>query len=91
VIKQAKIMGINVGLFRPISLWPFPSDALKKHASKVKAFLSVELSAGQMIEDVRLAVNGEKNCYFYGRTGGHVPTEKEIIDKIKEILEKEDK
>jgi 2-oxoglutarate ferredoxin oxidoreductase subunit alpha len=91
VIKQAKIMGINVGLFRPISLWPFPSDALKKHASKVKAFLSVELSAGQMIEDVRLAVNGEKNCYFYGRTGGHVPTEKEMIDKIKEILEKEDK
>ncbi|MBN2852331.1 MAG: 3-methyl-2-oxobutanoate dehydrogenase subunit VorB [Clostridia bacterium] len=91
VIKDARKMGINVGLFRPISLWPFPYDELGKHASHVKAFLSVELSAGQMIDDVRLSVNGKKNCYFYGRTGGNIPSQKEILDEIVKILEKEDR
>jgi len=91
VIKDAKKIGIEVGLFRPITLWPFPSEALAKHISKVNTFLSVELSAGQMIEDVRLAINGKGECYFYGRMGGNIPTQKEILDEIIKILKKEDK
>ena len=88
VIKDAAADGIKIGLIRPISLWPFPSDAYKKYAASTstKAFLSVEMSAGQMVEDVRLAVNGEKPVYFYGRMGGIIPTQKEILDEIKKIL-----
>ena len=86
VIKIAEKEGIKVGLIRPITLWPFPDQAFKKYADKVKAFLSVELSAGQMVEDVRLAVNGKKPVYFHGRMGGMIPTQKEILEKIKDIL-----
>jgi 2-oxoglutarate ferredoxin oxidoreductase subunit alpha len=80
--------GIKVGLIRPITLWPFPVAAYEKYAETPKAFLSVELSAGQMVEDVRLAVNGKRPVHFYGRTGGMIPTQKEIYEKIKEILNK---
>ena len=76
-------------MIRPITLWPFPSEAFARNAEHTKAFLSVELSAGQMVEDVRLAVNGKKPVYFYGRTGGMIPTENEILKKIKDILEKQ--
>ncbi len=89
VIKEAANAKIKVGLIRPISLWPFPDEAFIRNAEHTKAFLSVELSAGQMVEDVRLAVNGRKPVYFYGRTGGMIPTEKEVLDKIKDILEKQ--
>lgn len=89
VIKNAAKEGIKVGLIRPITLWPFPSEAFARNAEHTKAFLSVELSAGQMVEDVRLAVNGKKPVYFYGRTGGMIPTENEILKKIKDILEKQ--
>lgn len=89
VIKTAAKEGIKVGLIRPITLWPFPSEAYAKNAEHTKAFLSVELSAGQMVEDVSLAVNGKKPVYFHGRTGGMIPTEKEILVKIKDILEKQ--
>jgi len=91
VIKMAAKEGIKVGLIRPITLFPFPTAEFEKYAEIPKAFLSVELSAGQMVEDVRLAVNGKKNVYFYGRMGGMVPTQHEILDKIKEILAKEGK
>jgi 2-oxoglutarate/2-oxoacid ferredoxin oxidoreductase subunit alpha len=86
VIKMAAKEGIKVGLIRPITLWPFPNAAYEKYAETTKAFLSVEMSAGQMVEDVRLSVNGKKPVYFYGRMGGMVPTQQEILDKIKEIL-----
>ena len=86
VIKSAEKEGIKVGLIRPISLWPFPTEAFEKYAETPKAFLSVELSAGQMVEDVRLAVNGKRPVHFYGRMGGMVPSQKEILNKIKEIL-----
>lgn len=86
VIKSAEKEGIKVGLIRPISLWPFPTDAFLQYAETPKAFLSVELSAGQMVEDVRLAVNGKCPVHFYGRMGGMVPSQKEILNKIKEIL-----
>lgn len=87
VIRQAAEMGIKVGMIRPITLWPFPSQIINETASKpgVKAFLDVELNAGQMVEDVRLAVNGQKPVYFHGRMGGNLPTQKEILDKIVEI------
>lgn len=88
VIKMAETEGIKVGLIRPISLWPFPTAAYEQYAETPKAFLSVELSAGQMVEDVRLAVNGKRPVYFHGRMGGMIPSQKEILNKIKEILNK---
>ena len=90
VIVDAEKEGIKVGLIRPITLWPFPEKEILKRASAQdapKAFLSVELSAGQMVEDVRLAVNGVKPVHFYGRTGGMAPTQKEIVEKVKDILD----
>jgi 2-oxoglutarate ferredoxin oxidoreductase subunit alpha len=88
VIKLAEKEGIKVGLIRPITLWPFPTAAFEKYAEVPKAFLTVELSAGQMVEDVRLSVNGKRPVYFHGRMGGMIPTQKEILDKVKEILSK---
>ena len=86
VIRMAENEGIKVGLIRPITLWPFPQETFKKYAEVPKAFLSVEMNAGQMIEDVKLSVNGKRPVYFHGRTGGMIPTQQEILDKIKEIL-----
>lgn len=93
VIRQAKEKGIRVGMIRPITLWPFPSEVISNVASQdnVKAFLDIELNAGQMVEDVRLAVNGKKPVHFYGRMGGNLPTQKEILDRIIEIRQKESK
>ncbi len=88
VIKMAKKEGIKVGLIRPITLWPFPVKEFEKYAEVPKAFLSVELNAGQMVEDVRLSVNGKRPVYFYGRMGGMIPTQQEILDQIKQILNK---
>jgi len=89
VIEDAEKLGIKVGLIRPITVWPFPDETYQEYAKKesVKAFLAVEMSMGQMVDDVRLAVNGVKPVHFYGRTGGVVPTPKEILNKIKMILE----
>ena len=88
VIKMADKEGIKVGLIRPITLYPFPTAAYEKYAETPKAFLSVELSAGQMVEDVRLAVNGKCPVHFYGRTGGVIPSQIEILNEIKRILNK---
>jgi len=87
VIDKAKKEGIKVGLIRPITLWPFPYNAFKEWAQKdhVKAFMSVEMSMGQMVEDVRLGVEGIKPVHFYGRTGGMVPTPDAILDEIRKI------
>ena len=87
VIRQARELGIKVGMVRPITLWPFPTKEIAKVADmpSVKGFLDVELSSGQMIEDVRLAVNGKKPVYFHGRMGGNLPTQKEILDEIVKI------
>lgn len=86
VIRMAEKEGIKVGLIRPVTLWPFPAKAFEKYAETPKAFLTVELNAGQMLEDVRLALNGKKPVYFHGRMGGMLPTQQEILDKIKEIM-----
>ena len=66
--------GVKAGLFRPITLWPYPSKALAKAAAKVEKVLVVELSNGQMVEDVRLALNRKVPVEFYGRVGGNVPS-----------------
>ncbi|HEY8350301.1 MAG TPA: 3-methyl-2-oxobutanoate dehydrogenase subunit VorB [Clostridia bacterium] len=86
VIKTAEKEGIKVGLIRPITLLPFPTAAFEKYAQVPKAFLSVEMSSGQMVEDVRLSVNGKRPVHFLGRMGGMIPTQKEILEKIREIL-----
>jgi pyruvate/2-oxoacid:ferredoxin oxidoreductase alpha subunit len=77
-VQQARAEGLRAGLFRPITLWPYPSAALAEAAKKCKAVLVVELSTGQMVEDVRLAVNGKVPVEFYGRVGGNVPAVEEI-------------
>lgn len=85
VIKEAAKEGIKVGLIRPITLWPFPSEAYAKYAETPKGFLCVEMSTGQMIEDVRLALNGKNTVEFHGRTGGHVPSQKDILEVVRKI------
>jgi len=84
-IHEARKQGIKVGLIRPISLWPFPEQPFIETREQVKAYLTVEMSTGQMIEDVRLAVNGAAPVEFFGRTGGVVPTSEEIFEKIVEV------
>ncbi len=87
VIRQAGSLGIKVGMIRPITLWPFPEKIIAEAAGRdsLKAFLDIELNCGQMVEDVRLAVNGKKPVHFYGRSGGNLPTQKEILDQIRSI------
>lgn len=89
VIRQASGIGIKVGMIRPITLWPFPTEVIAAAAAKseTRAFLDVELNAGQMVEDVRLAVNGNKPVHFYGRMGGNLPGQQEILDRIIKIHE----
>ncbi len=88
VIKEATTFGIKVGLIRPITLWPFPVEAISAAADResVKSFFDLELNAGQMVEDVRLAVNGRKPVHFYGRTGGMIPSQAEVLNKIREVV-----
>lgn len=87
-IKQARDEGIKVGLLRPISLYPFPFEAIAEVAEKVKRILVVEMSGGQMLDDVRLAVEGKVPVDFYGRMGGMVPLPDEVFEQIKELNEK---
>lgn len=85
-IKLAEAEGLKVGLVRPISLWPFPVEAFEKTIDSTKnGFLTVEMSMGQMVDDVRMAVLGRQPVEFYGRTGGMIPTPEEILGKIKEM------
>ena len=79
--------GIKVGLIRPITVWPFPKKPIAEAADKVKAFISVELSMGQMIEDVRLAENCKKPVYLCNRVGGMIPSPEQVIDTVEKIKE----
>jgi 2-oxoisovalerate ferredoxin oxidoreductase alpha subunit len=83
-VDQARKQGIKVGLFRPISLWPFPTTELQATAARAQKILAVELSNGQMVEDVKLAVAGKLPVEFYGRVGGNVPSVEELLAKIEE-------
>ena len=84
-IKDARAKGIKVGIVRPITLWPFPTDALKAAAKNAKAFLTVEMSKGQMVDDVRLAIECSRPVHFYGRTGGMIPQPAEVLREIEKI------
>ncbi|MDD5044894.1 MAG: 3-methyl-2-oxobutanoate dehydrogenase subunit VorB [Candidatus Omnitrophica bacterium] len=80
--------GIKAGLIRPVSLWPFPEKIIAEAAKKVKAFLVIEMSYGQMLEDVRLSVAGKAPVHFLGRGGGEIPSEEEIVKKIEGVNKK---
>jgi 2-oxoglutarate ferredoxin oxidoreductase subunit alpha len=82
-IQRAREHDLAVGIFRPISLWPFPSEALASAVKGKRAVVVVELSAGQMVEDVRLALGGSIPVFFHGRTGGMVPTPGEVVDAVR--------
>ena len=84
-VIAARKAGLRAGLLRPISLWPFPSAPLAELATRVRGILVVELSAGQMVEDVRLAVEGRCPVAFHGRTGGMVPTPDEILAALRQL------
>ena len=81
-INEARKQGVKVGLIRPITLWPFPEKVISKMADKAKAFISVELSMGQMIEDVRLAVNGKAPVTLCNRSGGMIPSPEQVLEAI---------
>ncbi|MBQ7423371.1 MAG: 3-methyl-2-oxobutanoate dehydrogenase subunit beta, partial [Prevotella sp.] len=85
-IELAREEGIKVGLFRPITLWPFPSKQIAEMARGKKGVLVAEINAGQMVEDVRLAINGEVPVEYFGRLGGIVPEPEEIVNALKEKL-----
>jgi len=85
-VDEARKQGIKVGLFRPITLWPFPKKEIAAAAMRAEKVLTVELSNGQMVEDVRLALNGKRPVEFYGRVGGNVPGVEELLAKIEEQM-----
>ena len=84
-VAKARQEGIRAGWIRPVTLWPFPAEQISKGADEFRMFLVVEMSCGQMVEDVKLAVTGKAPVLFYGRPGGGVPTVDEILDKIRQM------
>jgi 2-oxoglutarate ferredoxin oxidoreductase subunit alpha len=84
-MKMARNEGIKVGVFRPISLYPFPYEQITEIREKAKAVLVVEMSGGQMLEDVKLAIEGRIPVYFYGRMGGVLPLPDEILEEIRKV------
>ncbi len=85
-IVELKEQGIEVGLIRPITLWPFPEKAFDEIPSTCKNLVSVEMSMGQMIDDVKIASNGRWPVHFYGRSGGMIPSPEGVIEKVKELV-----
>ncbi len=81
-IRHARSEGLKVGMVRPITLWPFPSEKIQEVAQKTKQFLVFEMNMGQMLEDVRLALEGKREVSFYGRPGGVIPTPDEVLRVI---------
>ena len=84
-VNKARDEGIKAGWIRPITLWPFPTEQINRAAEDFKIFLTVELSNGQMVEDVKLAVAGKAPVLFYGRPGGAVPTVEKVFEQIKQL------
>ena len=87
-VVEARAKGVKAGLVRPVTLWPFPKDALEAAVPTARAFLSVEMNMGQMVDDVRLAVAGRRPVEFFGRTGGVIPTPVEVLDRIEDLDER---
>jgi len=84
-VNKARAAGIKAGLIRPVTLWPFPTDAISRAAETASAFLTVEMNMGQMVEDVRLTVCGKRPVEFFGRAGGIIPTPAETLAVIERI------
>jgi len=84
-VDQAREEGIPIGMIRPITLWPYPSQQISRAAEEFRIFLTLEMSSGQMLEDVKLAVAGQAPVLFYGRMGGGLPTVDEVLGKIREL------
>lgn len=84
-VNEARAQGIKAGLFRPKTLWPFPVKEINEAAKSAKKLLSVEMSMGQMIDDIKLAINCSKPVEFFGRTGGVIPTPAEVLAEIKKV------
>jgi 2-oxoglutarate ferredoxin oxidoreductase subunit alpha len=89
-IKRLRSNGMKVGLFRPITLWPFPELKLRALSANIKNYLVFEMSTGQMLDDVRLALQGYANIEFHGRPGGVVPTPAELANVIAKVYDKND-
>jgi len=87
-MQEARKLGLKVGLFRPVTLWPFPEKRMAELGAKGARFLAVEMSMGQMVEDVRLHTHGKADVQFYGRCGGNIPTEEDVLAEIRRILKK---
>jgi len=88
VAAEARAGGLRVGVLRPITLYPFPKEHFQRLAKHAKAFVVVELSNGQMIEDVRLALNGARSVEFLSRVGGHVPSHETVLEFVRELAQK---
>jgi 2-oxoglutarate ferredoxin oxidoreductase subunit alpha len=86
-VRAAREKGVKIGLLRPITVAPFPNDILDELTDRVKAFLVVEMNAGQMLEDVRLVVRGRKPVEFFGRMGGVMPYPDEVMTEIERLIE----
>ncbi|MFA5010959.1 MAG: 3-methyl-2-oxobutanoate dehydrogenase subunit VorB [Ignavibacteria bacterium] len=86
VVILAREKGLKLGLLRPITLWPFPALPIAKLADQVKGMMTLELNAGQMVDDVRLAVNGKVKVSHYGRMGGIIPSPEEVLEKFEEFI-----
>jgi 2-oxoglutarate ferredoxin oxidoreductase subunit alpha len=87
-LELARADGLAVGLLRPITLYPYPYKILRELSSRIKGVLDVELNAGQMVEDVRLGVNGKVPVEFYGRMGGVIPSAEEVVDALKRLVQR---
>jgi 2-oxoglutarate/2-oxoacid ferredoxin oxidoreductase subunit alpha len=87
-VDLAREKGFKVGLLRPITLYPFPTVAIAALTKSTKGFLTVEMNAGQMVEDVRLAVNGKRPVEFYGRMGGMIPSPEEVLARVEVMIKK---
>ena len=90
-VAKARELGVKVGWIRPITLWPFPYEQICAAAEEFRIFLTVEMSLGQMVEDVKLAVAGKCPVIFYGRAGGGVPTVEQVLERIKQLWMNKDK
>ena len=84
-IKSVRANGLKVGMLRPITLWPFPSEKVKQLSTNTKQFLVFEMNMGQMMEDIQLALEGQGDVTFYGRPGGVIPTPSEVARVITRI------
>jgi len=87
-VNMLREKGVKVGLLRPITLYPFPEERINELADKMKIILTVEMNSGQMVEDVRLSVNGKVPVHFYGRLGGMIPDPEEIVNKFENLINK---